>query len=85
MSKSESGLNEIPYGYYCYTIKEIVKNNSIFRIKTNLCSYYQYLNDGQIACSLIGINQSIDDSQLINQIKICSENELDDVFIYKGE
>jgi len=26
MSKDESKLNEIPYGLYCYTIKEIVED-----------------------------------------------------------
>lgn len=77
MNKSGSNFRKIPYGCYCYEIKEVVKNNSTFRIKTNLCSYYKYLSDGQIGCSLIGINQSIDDLQLIEQIKICGENEFD--------
>jgi hypothetical protein len=70
MSKNESMLDEIPNGCYCYTIIEIKG----MILKTKLCPYYTYLDEGFCKCSLTGIT-SEDDFLLDDQIKICGENE----------
>jgi hypothetical protein len=79
-SKNESNLKNIPYGDYCYTIKEIIKDNKHgIRIKTKLCPYYIYLDDGKSKCLLMNIN-SDEDFLIEDQLKICGINELDQEF-----
>ena len=75
MSKDESKLNEIPYGLYCYTIKEIVEDKIYgVRIRTKLCPYYVYLDEGKKKCLLMNVD-SDEDFLIDDQVKICGYNE----------
>lgn len=76
-SNQGTNLEDIPYGSYCYTITEITG----IRIKTKLCPHYQYLENGSVNCSFLGINNLYeDDFLLVDQCKICGENEFDEEF-----
>jgi len=75
MSKDESKLNDIPYGLYCYTIKEIVEDKIYgVRIRTKLCPYYVYLDEGKSKCLLMNVD-SDEDFLIDDQVKICGYNE----------
>jgi hypothetical protein len=75
MSKDESKLNEIPYGLYCYTIKEVIYDDKRgVRVKTNLCPYFVYLDEGKSKCLLMNVD-SDEDFLVDDQVKICGYNE----------
>jgi len=75
MSRNESKLNEIPYGLYCYTIKEIVNDDRYgYRIRTKLCPYFVYLDEGKKKCLLMNVD-SDEDFLIDDQVKICGYNE----------
>jgi hypothetical protein len=67
-------LNDIPYGDYCFKIKEI--EGGCGRLKMELCPYYQYLDNGQVSCLYLGIQE--EDILLVDKVKICGVNEYDD-------
>ena len=78
MSRNESKLNEIPYGLYCYTIKEIVNDDRYgYRIRTKLCPYFVYLDEGKKKCLLMNVD-SEEDFGLDEHLKICGINEIDE-------
>lgn len=76
-SKNESNLNDIPCGNYCYTIVEVISYNKYsVRMKTKLCPYYVYLDEGKSKCLLMNVS-SDDDFLIDDQVKICGVNEED--------
>lgn len=77
MSRDESKVNEIPYGDYCYIIKEIVKDeNHGVVLRTKLCPYYVHLSEGNSKCLYMNVD-SEEDFLLDDQVKICGMNEED--------
>jgi hypothetical protein len=77
MSRNESLLKDVPFGVYCYTIREIV-SDKIYGVivKTNKCPYYMYTSDGYSKCLYMCID-SFEDCLLDDQVKICGINEED--------
>lgn len=78
MSKDESKLNDIPCGNYCYTIIDIISYDKYAaRMKTKLCPYYVYLDEGKSKCLLMNVD-SEEDFGLDEHLKICGINEIDE-------
>jgi len=59
-------VNEIPYGHYCYCEK-------------TLCPYFKFLDEGKVKCTYLNIDDD-DDWMLIEKIKLCGVNELDEEY-----
>jgi hypothetical protein len=73
-------INDIPYGPYCYTLKDIIPDQRLgLRVRTFICPHFQYSDDvGFATCSFIKTNEF--DILLDDQVKICGVNELDEEF-----
>lgn len=60
-------IGKIPFGNYCYTLKDVKIESSGIKMITENCPYYEHKKDLFGYCSYLK-------EEIIDQVKACEEN-----------